>query len=99
MNVLLYLVRSAIVHPTRGLWKHELRLVIAAEIFFVGGWSLMWACSLDLVPVLPVRACPLLMIIGLGLGALGIPVTARRPPIDVPSPPIAQLVKPLSKNP
>lgn len=68
MDVFRTIAKTVVFNPARVLWTHELRLVIAAEILFVAGWSLMWASSLDLFPF-PVRACPLLMIVGLGLGA------------------------------
>jgi hypothetical protein len=59
-------------------WTAQLRLIVAGEALFVAGWSLMWASSLDLIPF-PVRACPLLMAVGLMLAAPAMrPVRLRR---------------------
>jgi hypothetical protein len=61
-------------------WTTQIRLIVAGEALFVGGWSLMWASSLDLVPFIPVRLCPVLMVVGLVLAAPAVrPVRLRRP--------------------
>ncbi len=41
------------------------RLLVIGEISFVGGWSLMWATSLGIVP--HVSTCVWLIMMGLGL--------------------------------
>ena len=65
----------AISRFARAAWRSEIHLVIAGETLFVTGWSLLWASALHLIPFMPVRACPLLMVLGLAFAAYAM----RRP--------------------
>jgi CHASE2 domain-containing sensor protein len=41
------------------------RRLLLPEILFVAGWSLMWATSLQLIPVIPMSVSLVLIVLGL----------------------------------
>lgn len=45
-------------------WPRK-NLALCGLVLFVVGWSTMWASALQLIPFVPVSACPLLMLLGL----------------------------------
>jgi len=41
------------------------RRLLLPEILFVAGWSLMWATSLQLIPLIPMSVSLVLIVLGL----------------------------------
>ena len=66
--------KTTLIRVYRELRAHAKSTIVAAEILFVAGWSLMWGSSLQLIPF----ASNTLWLVLMGLGLVCLGVSNRR---------------------